>query len=447
MTLELFEHNRKALDAAYASWEADNKRVAIVHAVGTGKSFIYHKLAEEQKGKRVLVLTPTNYIFQIQKSSVAKVDPKYNFNIYKTRTYVKNRDYAKYEPEELGQWDYIVLDEFHRAGARTWSKGVHALLDANPDARVLGLSATPIRYSDSGRDMLEELFDGNVVSTLLLPDAWAQGILQVPKYVLGDYQAEKTIAEAEKLLAKNKNPHRTAEMEQVLDQMRRAVVSSSMNLADIFADNVVDRAAKLVIFCRSSADLAIAWDKCFEWFSLVNTNIHRSKVLVSQFEDEEAERPEEQETNNKTILDSFNTDNDPDALKLLFCIDALNEGVHVDGVDGVILMRHTQSPIVFQQQIGRAISVTHNKQPLIIDLAGVLDDIKLIYNIQSDYRKIRSSRSGGYSDKTGDDFIIDNRIVEFAELNRRMHELYDMPRTLGEDIKDVFAWQTGVYQR
>ena len=50
--------------------------------------------------------------------------------------------------EELAQIqpDYIILDEFHRAGAEMWGEGVRNLLKTYPDAPILGLSATNIRY-------------------------------------------------------------------------------------------------------------------------------------------------------------------------------------------------------------------------------------------------------------------------------------------------------------
>lgn len=55
-------------------------------------------------------------------------------------------------------------------------------------------------------------------------------------------------------------------------------------------------------------------------------------------------------------------------LKLLFCIDMLNEGVHVDGISGVILFRPTISPIIYKQQIGRALTAGDSKTPLILDV-------------------------------------------------------------------------------
>ncbi|MEI3148229.1 MAG: DEAD/DEAH box helicase family protein [Merdibacter sp.] len=62
--------------------------------------------------------------------------------------------------EELDalQPDLIILDEFHRAGAAEWSKGVNRLIELYPEAMLLGLSATHIRYLDNQRDMADELF-------------------------------------------------------------------------------------------------------------------------------------------------------------------------------------------------------------------------------------------------------------------------------------------------
>lgn len=59
-----------------------------------------------------------------------------------------------------------------------------------------------------------------------------------------------------------------------------------------------------------------------------------------------------------------------DRLKLLFCIDMLNEGVHVEGISGVILFRPTISPIIYKQQIGRALTAGENSTPLILDVVN-----------------------------------------------------------------------------
>lgn len=60
--------------------------------------------------------------------------------------------------------DYIILDEFHRCGAQQWGAGVRQLMNCFPAAKLLGLSATNIRYLDNQRDMAQELFDGCIAS-------------------------------------------------------------------------------------------------------------------------------------------------------------------------------------------------------------------------------------------------------------------------------------------
>lgn len=63
-------------------------------------------------------------------------------------------------------------------------------------------------------------------------------------------------------------------------------------------------------------------------------------------------------------------------LKLLYCIDMLNEGVHVDDIDGVILLRPTVSPIIYMQQIGRCLSAGNTQTP------DRVDNFESLYSIE-----------------------------------------------------------------
>ena len=60
----------------------------------------------------------------------------------------------------------------------------------------------------------------------------------------------------------------------------------------------------------------------------------------------------------------------------------LNEGVHVDDVDGVILLRPTVSPIIYLQQIGRALSAGSRKTPVIFDLVNNFDSLYCIDSLK-----------------------------------------------------------------
>jgi len=74
---------------------------------------------------------------------------------------------------------------------------------------------------------------------------------------------------------------------------------------------------------------------------------------------------------NKKIVQAFEKD-DSKALKLLFSINMLNEGLHVHDIDGVIMLRSTSSQIIYLQQLGRALSVGHKRQPKIFDFVANL---------------------------------------------------------------------------
>ena len=55
-------------------------------------------------------------------------------------------------------------------------------------------------------------------------------------------------------------------------------------------------------------------------------------------------------------LNAFAGDNERNAIRLLYCVDMLNEGIHIKDVDGVVMLRPTISPIVYLQQIGRCLA-------------------------------------------------------------------------------------------
>ena len=79
-------------------------------------------------------------------------------------------------------------------------------------------------------------------------------------------------------------------------------------------------------------------DKVPEWFSLIDPHPHVYRAYAD-------------DPSTSKAFANFKVD-ESEHLKLLFCIDMLNEGIHVNGVSGVILLRPTISPIIYKQQIG-----------------------------------------------------------------------------------------------
>ena len=195
VALRLFEHNEKAYHAAVRMMEQYGK-AAIVHPTGTGKSYIAFKLIEENPEKVVIWLSPSEYIFKTQLESLKRNDPDFPLANVHFYTYAKLMCCTQTQLDEIAAQKpaYIILDEFHRAGAECWGESTVALLKLCPEAKLLGLTATNIRYLDNNRDMAEELFDGRVASDMTLGEAIVRGILPTPNYVTTVYQYQKDLA-------------------------------------------------------------------------------------------------------------------------------------------------------------------------------------------------------------------------------------------------------------
>ena len=167
--MRLFEHNEKAYHAAVRMMEQYGK-AAIVHPTGTGKSYIAFKLIEDNPEKVVIWLSPSEYIFKTQLESLKKNDPDFPLANVHFYTYAKLMCCTQAQLDAIAAQKpaYIILDEFHRAGAECWGESAVDLLKLCPDVKLLGLTATNIRYLDNNRDMAEELFDSRVASDMTL---------------------------------------------------------------------------------------------------------------------------------------------------------------------------------------------------------------------------------------------------------------------------------------
>ena len=339
VTLRLFEHNEKAYHAAVRMMEQYGK-AAIVHPTGTGKSYIAFKLIEDNPEKVVIWLSPSEYIFKTQLESLKRNDPDFPLANVHFYTYAKLMCCTQAQLDEIAAQKpaYIILDEFHRAGAECWGESTVVLLKLCPDAKLLGLTATNIRYLDNNRDMAEELFDSRVASNMTLGEAVVRGILPAPKYVTTVYQYQKALA---KYQARVDNL-RTAGIQDVnqkyLDALRRALEQAD-GLDRVFAHHITNKAGKYIVFCANKEHMDEMVSHVPEWFAGVNPDV----VVYEAYSDD---------PNTDKAFADFKTDT-TNRLKLLFCIDMLNEGVHVEGISGVILFRPTISPIIYKQQIQR----------------------------------------------------------------------------------------------
>ena len=261
------------------------------------------------------------------------------------------------------------MDEFHRAGAEHWGERVQKLLALCPDAKLLGLTATNVRYLDNNRDMAEELFDGRIASEMTLGEAIVRGILPAPKYVTTVFRYQNELAKYQARVDSMRSPGVQDANQKYLDALRRALEQAD-GLDKVFAQHITQTCGKYIVFCSGKEHMDEMVSHVPEWFAGVNRNV---KVYKTYASDPEASKE----------FAAFKAD-EGERLKLLFCIDVLNEGVHVEGISGVILFRPTVSPIIYKQQIGRALTAGVTVTPLILDVVNNFEGLSSIAGLQSE---------------------------------------------------------------
>ena len=511
----LFEHNQRAYEAAVEMMEATG-RAAVIHPTGTGKSFIAFKLCADHEKESICWLSPSEYIFATQEEKWRQAGGKTLENI-EFFTYAKlMRRKEKGEGEELLKQkpSYIILDEFHRLGAAQWGGGVEWLRSKYPQAKVLGLSATNIRYLDNQRDMAWELFGGNIASELTLGAAIAGGILPAPKYVLSVYSYQKELERYQARIKRTKNRAVREKAQEELQALRRALGKAD-GLKEVFARHMLPGGEKLdgngrngdgenyssergtngcvikkavlgegfdfkkekfgskneliqgsqmgeegipqsgearigeshleevhigktyleeshlgkyIVFCASFDHLNEMKGLATEWFCGVDPEPH---IYTAYAEDPKTGQE----------FEAFKADESAH-LKLLYCIDMLNEGIHVEGVDGVILLRPTVSPTIYKQQVGRALAAGGKKTPIIFDIVMNIENLCSIGAVEEEWKEaVYTLRGKGGEDKT---FTGHFQIIDEVKDCRRLFA--QLNETLTASWDAMYAWAREYYK-
>ena len=366
--LELQEHQQDAYNAVQKTYEQGN-RAAVVIPTGCGKSFIALKLMEDNRDKNILFLAPTiaiknqmyNYIAKYivgeeptserpAKKIAEEHFPNLEIRLYQTLLKVSDEDMEKYHA------DIIIMDELHRTGAEKWGEKVNTLLEKNPNAKILGLTATPERMDE--QNVIDKLFEGNISYELTLVEALRRRILKSPKYVKCDYALGEYIEGLKEAIDSCSDEKTKSELQKKVEQMRR-IVEEAEGIPELFKNNIQKKDGKYIIFCKDKEHMELLKSKVSEWFGEIDSEPEIYSVYSGNTE----------RKNSKTIKEF--EESKSEHLKLLFSIDMLNEGVHIEGVSGVIMARPTDSRIVYLQQLGRALSSDPSgEQTIIFDLVN-----------------------------------------------------------------------------
>lgn len=365
----LLPHNEVGYDDLNKYLE-NYQMVSLNRATGTGKSFILAKFIFKNRKKRILYLSPSYVINdQILEDHMAELGidksliPYLDFQIY--------RNLLKMDMEELAaKYDIIILDEYHRCGAKKWGIQVNKLLkiikEKYPNTKVIGTTATEVRYLDNDKNMNYILFDGVEASRLSLVDAILMGILPAPVYVITPIYMLKDLKKIEERINKYTFYNNQKIKYDKLLSVAKEKIENVIGNYKTYEEYLDKENGKYIVFSQTISEIHSNRQFIEEILrgNITSYEVHSRKKRIV----------------NKELLNKFRASKF--GQHVLYCVNILNEGLHVKGVNAIFMMRRTKSPIIYLQQLGRLLS--YSARDKIVYVFDTVDNIKnhpVIYNI------------------------------------------------------------------
>ncbi len=332
--------------------ETGGERALLISATGTGKTYASAFAMRELGYNRVLFLVHRGQLARQTKKSYQKVFGKnmsmglvgagysdYDADYVFATVQTLNRDehLYKYNPDEF---DCIILDEAHHSSADTYQK----VMNYFKPKLWLGMTATPDKRDDeiAGRNIYE-IFNYQIAYEIRLQQAMEEDIL-CPFHYFGI--SDVSMVE-DKQLKSRKLTER--DFKQLTGDERVRHIIGQAEYYGYCGDRV-----KGLIFCSRI-------DESEELSQKFNVAGYRTIALNgSASEDERTNAFERLAMDEKDATDKM------EPLDYIFSVEILNEGVDIVEVNQVIMLRPTESPIVFIQQLGRGLRKADGKEYVVI---------------------------------------------------------------------------------
>jgi len=312
----------------------------IVSATGTGKTYLSAFDVRNYSPKKMLFVVHREQILQKAKSdfktilggyddefgivsgTIRETNAKYLFATIQTIS----KDYMleQFKPDEF---DYIIIDEVHKAGASSYRK----IIDYFKPEFLMGMTATPER-TDSFN--IYELFDFNVAYEIRLQKALEEDML-CPFHYFGvtDLEIEGELIDDASQFSKLVTDER---VNHIIDKIEYYGYSGN--------------SVKGLMFCSRK-------EECRELSSKLNERGYKTVSLTGD---------NSQEERAMRVLQLENGEID-----YILTVDIFNEGIDIPSVNQVVMLRQTQSSIIFIQQLGRGLRKHNSKDFVtIIDFIG-----------------------------------------------------------------------------
>lgn len=312
----------------------------IISATGTGKTYLAAFDVSQAKPKKMLFIVHREQILNKAKESFQKIlgEPEESFGILSgsqkdlkakylfatIQTISKPTYHTLFEKD---YFDYILIDEVHKAGAQSYINTI----DYFTPKFLLGMTATPER---TDKFNIFELFDYNIAYEIRLQEALEEELL-CPFHYFGvsDYEKDDVIISE------------TTDLKYLTTKDRVSFLLEKINYYGCSRNS-----PKGLVFCSSKAEA----EELSVQFNAQNVP---STYLTAEHSIEEREVQIER-------LESGE-------INYIFTVDIFNEGIDIPKINQVVMLRNTQSSIVFVQQLGRGLRKDPSKDFVtIIDFIG-----------------------------------------------------------------------------
>lgn len=329
-------------------------KALLISATGTGKTYASAFAMRDLGFKRVLFLVHRNQIVKQAKKSFERVfgntrtmgivsgesrefDKDYIFATIQTMS--KEDIYCQYDKS---YFDAIVFDEAHHTSASSYKR----IMDYFKPKFTLGMTATPDKRDDqlAGKNIYE-LFNHQIAYEIRLQEALEEDLLcpfhyfGITDIAMHDSEATYTNIDDFRYLTSDERVTRVMEKARYYGHSGNRV--------------------KGLIFC-SRVEEAKELSKKFNergWRTIALSGVNSEK--------------ERENAIDRLVMDTEVNDKGESQLDYILSVDVFSEGVDIVEINQVIMLRPTESPIVFIQQLGRGLRKAKEKEfVVILDFIG-----------------------------------------------------------------------------
>lgn len=334
----------KAIDNLNRLRAFGENKALVIAATGTGKTYMSAFDVVNFKPKKMLFIVHREEILKSAEKTFKRLvknkskttglltgsSKELNADYLFSTIQSMNNNLYEFKPEEF---EYIVVDEAHHAGSPTYKK----VIEYFKPKFLMGMTATPER-SDS--ENIFDIFDNNVALEVRLREALDLdlvipfhyfGITDIEGVDLSDISLDN-ISEVSKRLKVNE---------------RVDFIIKKMNFYGYDGEKL-----KAIGFCAT-----------IDHAEYMATEFNKRGIKSVSLTGENS--PKEREEYIKKL------ESDEEDLQVIFTVDIFNEGVDIPSINLVLMLRPTNSPIVFIQQLGRGLRKHEDKSFLtVLDFIG-----------------------------------------------------------------------------